>query len=336
MERFAGIFKHFEAEVGFGGLLRGGPWQRPPRRGRRAAGVAVGAGRAAGGLACEPGCPDSSARPRAPRRDPAQPQGLIEDPTILFVGEVELVELKAIEDEPLVVVQFNCQQIKCTRDKFGNVVDGSPNSIQKVGGGGRGRPCHGLAWVVAGRRRRRPRRQQRRPALYRPQVCLPSWPSLPPLKLPPPPPPPAPPGVLLLGSAAGADRHGAARRPRAAAAVGHQGHDGEARRWGGVCCGGVGWGGVGWGGAGRGGAGRGGARWAVCQGHDGEAPSGVGGGVQAWGAVQEPRTRQLCSCAAVRCWRLPLPDWVAQPGSSCPIPPPVAIYAGACVRRAGD
>jgi import inner membrane translocase subunit TIM44 len=56
----------------------------------------------------------------------------VEDPTILFVGEVELVELKAIDDEPLVVVQFNCQQIKCIRDKFGNVMDGSPNSIQKV------------------------------------------------------------------------------------------------------------------------------------------------------------------------------------------------------------
>lgn len=63
---------------------------------------------------------------------PLLAQGLVEDPTILFVGEVELVELKAIDDEPLVVVQFNCQQIKCIRDKFGNVMDGSPNSIQKV------------------------------------------------------------------------------------------------------------------------------------------------------------------------------------------------------------
>eukprot|EP00878_Enallax_costatus_P028175 GHUV01030394.1.p1 GENE.GHUV01030394.1~~GHUV01030394.1.p1 ORF type:complete len:208 (+),score=55.25 GHUV01030394.1:2-625(+) len=59
-------------------------------------------------------------------------QGLYEDPTILFTGEPELVELKLIEDEPLVVVQFACQQLKCTRDKFGNVMDGDPNSIQKV------------------------------------------------------------------------------------------------------------------------------------------------------------------------------------------------------------
>lgn len=59
-------------------------------------------------------------------------QGLYEDPTILFTGEPELVELKMVEEEPLVVVQFACQQLKCTRDKFGNVMDGSPNSIQKV------------------------------------------------------------------------------------------------------------------------------------------------------------------------------------------------------------
>jgi import inner membrane translocase subunit TIM44 len=59
-------------------------------------------------------------------------QGAFEDPTILFTGEPELVELKLIEEEPLVVVQFACQQIKCTRDKFGNVIEGDPNSIQRV------------------------------------------------------------------------------------------------------------------------------------------------------------------------------------------------------------
>ncbi len=45
-----------------------------------------------------------------------QAEGLHEDPTILFVSEVELVEMRSVEDEPLVVAQFNCQQIKCTRD----------------------------------------------------------------------------------------------------------------------------------------------------------------------------------------------------------------------------
>lgn len=61
-----------------------------------------------------------------------QRQGLTEDPTILFVGDPELVELKAVDGEPLVVVQFACQQIKCTRDKFGAVVDGAPDAIQRV------------------------------------------------------------------------------------------------------------------------------------------------------------------------------------------------------------
>lgn len=29
-------------------------------------------------------------------------------------------------------LQFHCQQLKCTRDKFGNVIDGSTNQIQRV------------------------------------------------------------------------------------------------------------------------------------------------------------------------------------------------------------
>jgi import inner membrane translocase subunit TIM44 len=59
-------------------------------------------------------------------------QGLSEDPTILFVGEPEIVEMKMEGNDPLLVVQFHCQQIKCTRDQFGNVVEGSPDSIQRV------------------------------------------------------------------------------------------------------------------------------------------------------------------------------------------------------------
>jgi import inner membrane translocase subunit TIM44 len=59
-------------------------------------------------------------------------QGLKEDPTILFVGEPEIVEMKMEGSDPLLIVQFHCQQIKCTRDKFGNVVEGSPDSIQRV------------------------------------------------------------------------------------------------------------------------------------------------------------------------------------------------------------
>lgn len=30
------------------------------------------------------------------------------------------------------VVQFTCQQINCTRDAFGNVVDGRPDEVHRV------------------------------------------------------------------------------------------------------------------------------------------------------------------------------------------------------------
>ncbi|KAL6759495.1 hypothetical protein V8C86DRAFT_2573456 [Haematococcus lacustris] len=59
-------------------------------------------------------------------------QGQFDDPTILFVGDVEVVEVRQMDDDPFIITQFHCQQLKCTRDKFGNVTDGSTNSIQRV------------------------------------------------------------------------------------------------------------------------------------------------------------------------------------------------------------
>jgi len=59
-------------------------------------------------------------------------QEVYEDPTILFVGDVEIVEVRQMEDDPFIIAQFHCQQLKCTRDKFGNVIEGSPDSIQRV------------------------------------------------------------------------------------------------------------------------------------------------------------------------------------------------------------
>ena len=40
-------------------------------------------------------------------------QGLHSDPTILDTSDVELVDLKVLDEQPIVVVQFNCQQINC-------------------------------------------------------------------------------------------------------------------------------------------------------------------------------------------------------------------------------
>jgi len=58
--------------------------------------------------------------------------GMFEDPTILFVGDVEIVEVRTMDEDPFIIAQFHCQQLKCTRDKFGNVVDGSADAIQRV------------------------------------------------------------------------------------------------------------------------------------------------------------------------------------------------------------
>ncbi|GIL68526.1 hypothetical protein Vafri_21798 [Volvox africanus] len=59
-------------------------------------------------------------------------QGVFEDPSILFIGDVEIVEVRLMDDDPFIIAQFHCQQLKCTRDKFGNVIDGGANQIQRV------------------------------------------------------------------------------------------------------------------------------------------------------------------------------------------------------------
>jgi len=58
--------------------------------------------------------------------------GLVPDATLLDTSEVELVELKMLEDSPIIVVQFTCQQINCTRDTHGNIVEGAPDEVHRV------------------------------------------------------------------------------------------------------------------------------------------------------------------------------------------------------------
>ena len=40
--------------------------------------------------------------------------------------------LQPLENEPLVVLTFSCQQINCVRDKSGAVVEGAEDDIQSV------------------------------------------------------------------------------------------------------------------------------------------------------------------------------------------------------------
>lgn len=59
-------------------------------------------------------------------------EGQVIDSTILDTGEIELVDVKVLEGNPLVVVRFSVQQINCARDKFGNVTEGAPDDVQRV------------------------------------------------------------------------------------------------------------------------------------------------------------------------------------------------------------
>ena len=58
--------------------------------------------------------------------------GLVPDATLLDTSEVELVDLKILDDQPIIVTQFTCQQINCTRDGHGNVVEGAPDEVHRV------------------------------------------------------------------------------------------------------------------------------------------------------------------------------------------------------------
>lgn len=60
------------------------------------------------------------------------PQDKFPDPTLLDISDVELHDLLLFEEDPTIVVKFSCQQINCFRDRFGNVVDGSPDSVHRV------------------------------------------------------------------------------------------------------------------------------------------------------------------------------------------------------------
>ena len=56
-------------------------------------------------------------------------QGKFFDSTVLDWSDVELVDLKFLESQPVVLVQFTVQQLNCIRDKHGNVVEGDHNSV---------------------------------------------------------------------------------------------------------------------------------------------------------------------------------------------------------------
>jgi mitochondrial import inner membrane translocase subunit TIM44 len=54
------------------------------------------------------------------------------DSTVLDVSDPEVVEVKLVEGAPLVVLQFQVQQINCVRDSKGAVHEGAPDDVQSV------------------------------------------------------------------------------------------------------------------------------------------------------------------------------------------------------------
>ncbi|QDZ22719.1 subunit TIM44 of mitochondrial import inner membrane translocase [Chloropicon primus] len=59
-------------------------------------------------------------------------EGAIMDSRILDIKEVHLFDVKSFENSPLVIIRFALQQIKCVRDKYGNILEGAADEIQAV------------------------------------------------------------------------------------------------------------------------------------------------------------------------------------------------------------
>ena len=45
---------------------------------------------------------------------------------------MELMEVRTMENSPMIVLQFSCQQINCVRNKEWDIVDGAEDDIQAV------------------------------------------------------------------------------------------------------------------------------------------------------------------------------------------------------------
>jgi hypothetical protein len=98
-----------------------------PNNALRAMGAASRHIRCATAAALPPGSPRPAGVAAAQAAAGAAP-----DPTLLDVSDVELVDLKLIDDRPVVVAQFSAQQINCARDAAGNVVEGAPDDVRRV------------------------------------------------------------------------------------------------------------------------------------------------------------------------------------------------------------
>lgn len=61
-----------------------------------------------------------------------QAEGQLSDSTILEYSDVDMVDMKMLDDDPVIILHFSCQQINCVRDRYGSVVSGSPGDVNRV------------------------------------------------------------------------------------------------------------------------------------------------------------------------------------------------------------
>merc|ERR1711915_863314 len=62
----------------------------------------------------------------------AQQMGYVLHSRILDIDSLDLVMGKMMEQGPVLVIQFNSQQIMCVKDRDGKVVEGSPDKVMRV------------------------------------------------------------------------------------------------------------------------------------------------------------------------------------------------------------
>lgn len=62
----------------------------------------------------------------------AKKLGYILDNKILDINNVDLIMGKVMEQGPVLMISFQCQQIMCVRDTKNNIIEGDPNKVMRV------------------------------------------------------------------------------------------------------------------------------------------------------------------------------------------------------------
>lgn len=58
--------------------------------------------------------------------------GLKYDSKILDIGDLDLLSGKIMEQGPVLIISFTCQQMACVRDKQNKIIEGDPEKVMRV------------------------------------------------------------------------------------------------------------------------------------------------------------------------------------------------------------